>query len=355
MPNKKLTNKDILNSIRNEMSAEYQSVIPVAATFDGSDVAKIMEDYPTHKNAFIDALTNKIAKSMFFSKLFNNPYKMLHKGLLPYGTNIEQLFVEMAEKKGFDEHWTGSDSAEGDLIKAVNPIVDVCYIKQNFRYKFKTSISHAQLRGAFQSPNGLSELLNQIVNSLYSSSNYAEFLDMKKILTNATADNAGGSEIGQGLVQQIGANANKANMTITLEDDNPATMVKAMRAMAGRMTFPSDKYNLAGVKTWCNPQDLVVFITPELQAELDVDVLAHAFNVSKTDINLRILLIDDLGNDTDGKAIKAIMADKDIIQCYDTVHETRTFENGDQLHINYFAHKHGIMAGCKFANALIFV
>ena len=344
MTNKKLTNKDILNSIRNEMSQEYQNVIPVAATFDGSDVAKIMEDYPTHKNAFIDALTNKIAKSMFFSKLFNNPYKMLHKGLLPYGTNIEQLFVEMAEKKGFDEHWSGSDTAEGDLIKAVNPIVDVCYIKQNFRYKFKTSISHAQLRGAFQSPNGLSELLNQIVNSLYSSSNYAEFLDMKKILTNATADNAGGSEIGQGLVQQIGANTN-----------NPATLVKSMRAMAGRMTFPSDKYNLAGVKTWSNPQDLVVFITPELQAELDVDVLAHAFNVSKTDINLRILLIDDLGKDVDGNAIKAIMADKDVIQCYDTVHETRTFENGDQLHINYFAHKHGIMAGCKFANALIFV
>ncbi len=353
MTGKKLTNKDILNSIRNEMSLEYQSVIPVAATLDGSDVAKILEDYPTHKNAFIDALTNKIAKSMFFSKLFNNPYKMLHKGLLPYGTNIEQLFMEMAEKKGFNEHWSNSETAEGDLIKAVAPIVNVCYIKQNFRYKFKTSISHAQLRAAFNTPNGLSELLNQIVNSLYSSSNYAEFLDMKKLLTNPEADNAGGSEIGQGLVQLINANENKANMIHVLEDDTPANIVKEIRAMAGRLAFPSNKYNLAGVTTWTNPSDLVVFITPEVQAELDVDVLAYAFNVSKADINVRVLLIDDLGTTVDGEPIKCILADKDIIQCYDTVNETRTFENGEQLHINYFAHKHGIMAGCKYANAIV--
>ena len=192
-----LNNKDILNAIWNEQSMEYQNVIPKAVSAEGVEVATVLEEYPTHKNAFINSLTNKIGKEMFFSKLFNNPYKMLHKGLLPYGTNIEQLFVEMAEKKGFDEHFSGSDSMEGDLIRQVKPVVDVCYIKQNFQYKFKTSIGQAQLRGAFDKPQGLSELLSQIINSLASSSNYAEFLDMKKVLTNAVAGTGeGGDSIG---------------------------------------------------------------------------------------------------------------------------------------------------------------
>ena len=343
-----LSNRDILNSIRQVNGAEYQNIMPVMND-DNCEIAyTIMEDYPSVKNAFINTLTNRIGKEMFFNKVFNNPYKIFHRGLLPYGKSIEQLFVELAEKKGFNEHFTGSETAEGDLIRPLNPQVDVLYIQENIQYKFKTSISDDQLRGAFRVPNGLNELLNNIIESLYSSVNYHEFMDIKKVL-NHDGTGLNGNNQDKGLIQNV---ADKADMVVEVGDDINAIAV-AIKTWCNKLQFPSNKYNLAGVSNWTNPEDMVVFVTPELKAQLDVNVLAMAFNLPYAEAVARMIVVDELGQLADGAAVKCIVADKDIIQVYDTVNKTATFENVDQMCINYFAHKHGIIAGCKYANAIV--
>lgn len=351
-----MQNKDILNAIHSEQSAEYQNTIPKATGENDLEIFALLENYPTFKNDFINTLTNRIGRQMFFDKVFNNPFKMLHKGELPYGKSIEQLFVEMAEEKGFNEHFTGSTSNEGDLIGIVAPKVKPDYISQNFAYKFKTSISDLQLKGAFQNSIGLSHLINRAVNSLLSSTEYAEFRDMKKILTNKTADSTGGSKIGTGLIQQMYADTNlKKNAFVPVGSTvDGRSLAKQIRMWSNKLTFPSRNYNLAGVNTWTRKEDLILFTTAEHQAELDVNVLAFAFNVSSADVNVRTILVDDLGTTPGNDEVVAILADKDIIQAYDTLKTTNTFYNGDKLATNYFAHKHGIIAGCKFANAIVF-
>lgn len=353
----KITNKDMLNGIRATMSAESQEIMPVATGDNSVEVYAVLENYPSVKNEFINTLTNRIGKQMFFDKLFNNPFKMLHKGMLPFGKSIEQLFVEMAEEKGFNEHFTGSTTSEGDLIGLVKPSVKVDYISQNFEYKFKTSISDLQLKGAFTSEYGLAELITRAVNSLLSSSQYAEFRDMKKILTNDVADSSKGSTIGKGLIQQIYADTIKSSAIVPLGSSyTPQDLAVKVREYSSIMTFPSKKFNLAGVNAWSQKEDLVLFTTPEQQAKLDVNVLAMAFNVSLADVNVRTIIVDDLGVlPTSGNKVVAVLADKDIIQAYDTINTTNTFYNPERLATNYFAHKHGIIAGCKFANAVVFV
>lgn len=352
----KITNKDMLNSIKATMSAESQEIMPMATGDNSIEIYATLENYPTVKNEFINTLTNRIGKQMFFDKLFNNPFKMLHKGMLPFGKSIEQLFVEMAEEKGFNEHFTGSSTSEGDLIGLVKPSVKVDYITQNFEYKFKTSISDLQLKGAFTSEYGLSELITRAVNSLLSSSQYAEFRDMKKILTNSVVDSSKGSTIGTGLIQQIYADTIKDTAIIPLgESYTPQDLAVKVREYSSIMTFPSKKFNLAGVNAWSQKEDLVLFTTPEQQAKLDVNVLAMAFNVSLADVNVRTIIVDDLGTTQGSQKVVAVLADKDVIQAYDTINTTNTFYNPERLATNYFAHKHGIIAGCKFANAIVFV
>lgn len=356
MATKKISNRDVLNAIREEQGAEYQSVVPLSEDLTGIDLLATFESYPTAKNAFINTLTNRIGRQLFFDKVFNNPFKMLHKGLLPYGKSIEQLFNEMAEEKGFNEHFTGSTSNEADLIGVLAPKVKVDYITQNFEYKFKTSISDLQLRGAFNDQFGLMELIDRAVNQLLSSSEYAEFRDMKKILTQTTQDASGGSTIDKGLIQKMYEDTSntKINSFFPVGSTiNIKTLAKGIRATANKFVFPSTKYNLAGVKTFTKKEDLVLFVTPEIQAELDVELLAMAFNVSSADVQVRTILVDDLGT-VNGKEVLCVLADKDIIQAYDTVNTTTTFYNGERLTTNYFAHKHGIMAGCSFAQAMVF-
>ena len=331
---KKINNVDMLNSIREVQNLEYQSLVPVVNSQDDClQVLATFESYPTAKNAFINTLTNRIGKSVFFDKVFNNPYKMLHRGMLPFGKSIEQLFVEMAEKKNFSEHFTGSTTGEGDLIKPLPPTVKADYIKQNYEYKFKTSISDQQLRGAFQSQFGLSELIMHCVDSLMSSVQYSEYVDMKKLINTTLAGK---------IAKQ------------TIATYSPKALAKQIRILADKMTFPSTSYNQAGVLQWSKKQDLVLFVTPEIKADMDVEMLAQTFNVSYADVPVRVIVMDELP-DVATKKCYGILADKDLIQCYDTINTTSTFYNGEQLTTNYFAHKHGIMAGCQFAQAVVFV
>ena len=330
----KINNIQMLNSIRESQTLEYQNLIPVVNSQDDClQVLATFADYPTTKNAFINTLTNKIGKTIFFDKVFNNPYKMLHKGMLPFGKSVEQMFVEMAEQKNFSEHFTGGTTGEADLIKPVPPTVKVDYISQNYEYKFKTSISDQQLRGAFQSEFGLSELIMHVVDSLMSSVQYSEYVDMKKLVNTTLA----------------GAIKKQTVSTYTAKE-----LAKQIRILADKMTFPTTKYNQAGVKQWSRKEDLVLFTTPEVKAELDVELLAQTFNVGKADVPVRVIVMDELPN-VNSKAVYGILADKDLIQCYDTINTTSTFYNGEQMTTNYFAHKHGIMAGCQFAQAVALI
>ena len=336
---KKISNVDFLNSIREVQTQEYRNVVPqVKSNDDCLQVLATFAQYPTAKNAFISTLTNRVGKSMFFDKVFKNPYKMLHRGMLEYGKSIEQLFTEMAEKKGWNEHFTGSTTEEGDLIKAVKPSIKVDYITQNFEYKFKTSLSDQQLRGAFQNPYGLQSLLQHAVDSLASSVDYAEYADMKKLINTTLAQQLATA----GLVKSVGSTAKQ--------------ITKEIRILADKMTFPTTSYNIAGVLNWSKKQDLVLFTTPEVRAELDVELLAQTFNVGYADVPLRVIIMDELPKVTvssNAKEVKAILADRDLIQVYDTINTTSTFYNPERLTTNYFAHKHGIMAGCQFAQAMV--
>lgn len=357
MSGKNVTNADILNSLRNEMSLEYQDKVPVAASLNGDEVLRALSSYPSLMNEFITTLTNRVVKTKFFNKIFNNPLKMLHKGELPYGKSLEQLFVEMAEVKGWGEHFTGSNSEEGDLIKAVKPKVKPSYITQNYAYKFKTSISQQQLKGAFMSNSGLQSLVKSILDSLYSSVYYQEYTDMKKILMNPTEDSSNGSTIGKGLAARIYEDEQLKDSAICYVgngSDKYVKLLKGLKKYASKMSFPSSNYNLNKVKTFSNKEDLVIFITPDAKVEVDVDVLSGVFNLSKAETSIRTIEVDDLGT-VNGEPVLAILADSDVIQAYDTINESNTFYNPDKLTTNIFMHRHGIMAQCDFSQSVVFV
>ena len=157
---------------------------------------------------------------------------------------------------------------------------------------------------------------------------------------------------------------------------------KAIRTLAGKMAFPTETYNSAGVKQWSERQQLIYITTPEEQAELDVEVLANAFNMDKADVNVRVIVVDELPkvfNVESAKAAKeatygtvlscaltaarddrtckcrGILMDSDFIQAYDTLIESRTFDNGEGLYTNYFFHTQGIMSTCYFGQIVYLV
>ena len=65
---------DILNAIRANASAEYQSKIPKITTErDLTGVGSVLYGYPALANEFISSLVNRIAQVRIKSAAFNNP------------------------------------------------------------------------------------------------------------------------------------------------------------------------------------------------------------------------------------------------------------------------------------------
>ena len=63
----KVQNKDLLNSMRETMSQEYQGRVGRVADGTGIEVLSTLNDYPTLKNEFLDVLTNKVIKLRFYN------------------------------------------------------------------------------------------------------------------------------------------------------------------------------------------------------------------------------------------------------------------------------------------------
>lgn len=365
----KVKNAELLNSIQKGASAEYQARIPKASSETGIEVYDALNDYPTLKNEFIDTLTNKVIKSRFYSKSFDNKLKMFHKGSIPFGSSMEQLFVEMAEKKGFRENFDGSNTVESDLIGVQKPKVHTRYISKNFEYKYKVTISEEQLRTAFMNSTGLGELVSQILMSLTNGCYYDEFKDVKALLNAVCKGNKLVIDEATGLYKEVALTKAEVEKGIHIEEvgdaiANPKLLSEKVRALTGRLGFASTKYNMAGVNQWSNASDMVLLTTPEILATLDVNVLADAFNVSKAEMNVRTIMVDELPSEfktsltartAQTKECLGLLLDKDFIQIYDTIMTMRRFENGANLTVNHFLHKQGMLANCFFVNAIALV
>ena len=385
------TNSEILNTIRANASMEYQSRVPEALG-TGGNVSQVFTQYPSMKNEFLNALTNKIARTLFYSKVFENPLKALHKGMLPFGYSLEQIFANMAESKGFWEHWDTSGDAVKDLVGMKKPSIKLLYIERNFALKYKATISDQQLRTAFQEQGGLSRLVEQVVSSIYSKAYFDEFNMMKEILSahaqakflkyDATTGKHTKADLSNTALPNGKAEAVYVIGEYSTQEAKGKAISKAIRTLAGKMAFPTKNYNSANVNQWSERQQLIYITTPEEQAELDVEVLANAFNMDKADVNVRVIVVDELPTlfnvdsattskratygqmsnpalsaTRDNRTCKCrgILLDADFLQVYDTLVESRTFDNGEGLYTNFFFHKQGIMSTCYFGQIVYLV
>lgn len=375
----KMNNDQIIKAVVNEMSEEVKQQ---AEGKSGIELLSVFDDFPNVKNAFVNTLTNKITKSLIFSKIFSNPLKELKKGKLEYGESIEELFVQMAMTKNFGEHWDDGNTPEADLIRKLKPKVTAMYISVNFDKKYKTTVFDKQLRKAFVNEFGLSNLVMQIVGSITSQAEYQEFIATKNTMLSLVAEckNTGLDEEHTTDSEKIIPIGKVVKQTpYVVNTPTAKDLLKAIRTEVGNMKFPSTKYNLAKELNWSNPQDLMLMTTSETIADIDVNVLAGAFNVSMTDINTRTILVDEMPKgifqkestplvdkapedlassntvecDTEKKPI-AILFDKDLLQIWDTYQATGTFYNAEGNYTNHFANREGIFAVCSFANMVVF-
>ena len=206
-------------------------------------------------------------------KRFENPLRSLKKPATSWGNSERHVAVKFLQAHAgrFDDE---------TLLKVERPeFVEWFYsVAEPRRYEF--SWSRQEMVRVFAADGyGYEDLLQATITQMLSSADYDEMNIMINMF--AEADRRMG---GLFRYQISGAPTTEA---IGKE------LLTGIRAIAGRMKFPTTLYNHIDVPVHENGDTLILWITPEVQANLDVNTLASVFNLDKADIQYRIITIPE--------------------------------------------------------------
>ena len=357
---KTLTNSsvDILNAIRNNASTNYRDYVPQATADSDSirEIGAVIMDYPALQNEFLSALVNRIGRVILTSKSYDNPWAMFKKGMLEFGESIEEVFVNIAKPFQFDPQ-----VAESNVFKREIPDVRSAFHIMNYQKFYKATISNDQLRQAFLSIDGITDLIAKIVDAMYTGANYDEFQTMKYMLA---------KHILNGLMNPVTIPAiNSANMN---------SIISTIKGVSNKFTFLNSKNNLAGVMNHTPKQEQYLLVNSKFDATMNVEVLASAFNMDKAEFDGHHVLVDSFGDldierlniifaddptytkieKTDLEALDAIpcvMVDSDWFMIFDNYQNFTEQYNGEGLYWNYWYHVWKTFSVSPFSNNAVFV
>lgn len=346
---------DILNVIRNNASYAYQKDVPkIDKDQDIPKVGEILFGNPTHANEFINALINRIALVRVQSATFNNPYKHLKKGFLEFGESVEDIFVGIINAVKYD-----AEKGASREFKRTLPNVQSVFHVTNWRVMYPITIEKQTLKRAFTTADGVTNLITSIIDQVYQSAEYDEYLLFKYLLIKA---------ISHGKVYP---------QPIDTTDMNSVAV--AFRGKSNLLPIDmTGRFNESHVQNNTPIDRQCIFMDADFNAKFDVEVLASAFNMNKADFIGRLHLIDDFSSfdnerfeaireESTGleevtadelalmKAVKGVLVDEEWFQVYDNLLEFDETHVGSGLYWNYWLHVWKTISYSPFANAIVFV
>jgi hypothetical protein len=353
----------ILNAVRNDLKGysqdgfSYYNLVPVAQSTTESirNIGSTIMQYSALQNAFISTLVNRIGRVIITSKLYENPWKNFKKGLLEYGETIEEIFVNLAKPHNFNP-----DKAESELYKRELPDVSTAFHSMNYQKFYKVTVSNDQLRQAFLSWNGITDLIGRIIDSLYTGASYDEFLVMKYMLGRLALD---------GKITPV---------TIpTISADNAKSIVSTIKGISNKLEYLSNKYNMMGVSTLSKKEEQNLILDSDFDAKIDVEVLASAFNMDKAQFMGKRIGVDSFADIDTARLdilfkddstytpftqeelnllakIPAMILDDDFFMIFDNYQNMTEKYNSEGLYWNYWFHKWNTFSASPFANAVLF-
>ena len=349
----------ILNTIRNENGGFYQSIVPIAdGTTDSiRQIGTVIMGNQELQNAFLSALINRIGRVIITSKMYENPWAGFKKGMLEYGETVEEIFVNLASPHQFNPN-----KAENEVFKRVIPDVRSEFHPMNYQKFYKVTVSNDQLRQAFLSWQGITDLIGKIIDSLYTGANFDELVTMKY------------------LIGRFALNGNIYPINIpTVNSTNAKEIVSTIKGISNELEFLKDNYNISGVMTTSKKDEQYLIMNTKFDAVIDVEVLATSFNMDKAQFMGHRVPIDNfsLSSAEMGrlaelfaedasytpftteelaqlKNIPCALVDKDWFMVFDNYQNMTEQYNGEGLYWNYWYHVWKTFSVSPFSNGILF-
>lgn len=329
---------EILNTIRDNSSDEYIARIPAATQDNLHQVGKAITEDSNIMNEFMSALINKVAFSNIRSKMFENPLARLKSVGVPYGSVIEEIFINPATDMGYQKDGTF-------LLKTTTPDGKTAYYGQNRKSSYPLSINEPQIVKAFTNEQEFMSFYNAIVSALYSGDNIDEFTLSKRMLGLAI-DNGG-------------------MLVADCDLTQPKELAKSLSNTSKMFTFPNTAYcgynlvNKAKIDagetactTFCPTANQCLLLRADAETEMNYEFLANAFNIDLVTLKAMTIIVDDIPSEN--YDVFAVLCDKETIQIRDNVFRIETEFIKSNLTWNLWLHHWQYIFLSMFGNACAF-
>lgn len=284
-------------------------------------------------NQFVDALVMRIGDTYVHQQSFKNPLAVFKGSKMMYGSTLQEIATKWVKAHAY------RDDVE-DVFKMHRPESAVWYHSQNRRDQYEVTVNQLELRTAFTQPNGLNNYVASIMQTPINSDEYDEYRIMLQLFAMYE--------------QNFGFFKHKLSGAPT-DEATGKEFLKAVKTYAGKLQFPTTVYNgvrLEDLPVFVKPQELVLFVTPEINASIDVDTLAVLFHLEPAQLQVRKVIVDQFPFADD--SCVALLTTEDFFQCRDTVYQTDSIYNPKALGTNYFLSHFGIYSVSPFVPAIMF-
>lgn len=328
-----VNNSTILDRIWLSATNDYQQRIPQATQNDiaATQAALFAPENLNLYNQFVDALVNRIGSTYVHQQEWRNPLAVFKKDMLRYGDKAQEIAVKWIRSHSY------SDDRE-DVFKMHRPDANVWFHTVNRREYYPITVNREELEFAFTEEYGLNSFVAGIMQAPQNSDEYDEYRIMLELLSYY--------EHNFGFYKQ----------TLSAAPTDQATaqeLLTHLRAYAGMLRFPSSRYNaglIRDVPVFANPSELVLLMTPQTNAVIDVYALAGAFNIDRESIQQRVVMVDEFPIPN----AVALLTTEDFFQCRDKLNQTTSQYNPLTLGTNYFLHRWGSYSVSPFVPAVLF-
>lgn len=351
---------NLLNTLKNSLKGtQYYDLLP-ALTADSTiaDLRRFGQaamKYTPVINQLL-GMVEKITQTVIVKKAYENPYSRFKRGYLELGETIEEVFQDMSKPHEFNQ-----EEAEEKVEEREFQTFHVAYHHINYKKYFKATISRTDIESVFLSWSGVDSLISNIVTQMYSGLEYSEFQATLYMI---------GEEMLRGdfFPQQIP----------TVSADNMKSITATIQSKVLAWNFMSRNFNPAGVRTYTDTSKTVIFLTPQFQATMGVEVLSAAFNVEYTKFPALTILVPGFGEvddewlddlfekqpeyrkwTADEKAllntVPCAAVDIDYFMIFERLREFYQRENQQGLYTNNWLHHWQLFSTSPFAQRMLFI
>ena len=325
-----VNNSTILDQIWLNATNDYQQRVPRASQTNVATVAKFLfaPMNRNYYNEFVDSLVKRIGLTVVRQMDWKNPLAQFKRESLQFGTTIQEIANKLIKAHGYDIE-------DGNLFDVNRPESAVAYHSVNREDRYDITINEVELRKSFLSETGLNDYITSLLSIPQTSDQYDEYQIMKQLF--AEYENSDGGFF-------------KVKVDAVTDEASAKALLADVRGYTGKLGFLSGLYNKGHIPVYASANDMVLFTTPEVAAQIDVHALAGAFNVSFAEVQSRVVLVDEFPMPD----VVAILASKDLYMSADYLMQMDSFYNPKTLNTNYYLHHWGVYSMSPFMPAVMF-